>query len=57
MLKTLLKREFGAGITEIVKMAVTFNKDFFEWLEVNDLNDENNIQVAIAKSVETKKQM
>ena len=54
MLKTLPKREFGAGIAEIVKMAVTFNKDFFEWLEVNDLNDENNIQVAIAKSVETK---
>ena len=54
MLRTLPKREFGAGIAEIVKMAVTFNKDFFEWLEANDLNDENNIQVAIAKSVETK---
>ena len=54
MLKTLPKREFGAGVAEIVKMAVTFNKDFFEWLEKNDLNDENNIQVAIAKSVETK---
>ena len=54
MLKTLPKREFGAGIAEIVKMAVTFNKDFFEWLESNDLNDEKNIQIAIAKSVETK---
>ena len=54
MLKTLPKREFGAGIAEIVKMAVTFNKDFFEWLEQNDLNDEANIQIAIAKSVQTK---
>jgi 3-dehydroquinate synthase len=54
MLKTLPKREFGAGVAEIVKMAVTFNKDFFEWLETNDLNDEKNIQIAIAKSVETK---
>jgi 3-dehydroquinate synthase len=54
MLKTLPKREFGAGIAEVVKMAVTFNKDFFEWLEENDLNDEQNIKTAIAKSVETK---
>lgn len=54
MLKTLPKREFGAGVAEIVKMAVTFNKDFFEWLEQNDLNDEENLKLAIAKSVETK---
>jgi len=54
MLKTLPKREFGAGIAEIVKMAVTFNKDFFEWLEQNDLNDDENIKIAIQKSVETK---
>ena len=53
-LTTLPKREVGAGIAEIVKMAVTFNKDFFEWLEQNDLNDEENIKTAIAKSVETK---
>ena len=54
MLKTLPKREFGAGIAEIVKMAVTFNKDFFEWLEQNDLTSDDNIKIAIAKSVETK---
>lgn len=54
MLKTLPKREFGAGVAEIVKMAVTFNKDFFEWLEQNDLTKEENVQIAIAKSVETK---
>ncbi len=54
MLKTLPKREFGAGVAEIVKMAVTFNKDFFEWLEQNDLTNDENIKIAIAKSVETK---
>lgn len=53
-LTTLPKREFGAGIAEIVKMAVTFNKDFFSWLEENDLIDKENIKTAIAKSVETK---
>lgn len=53
-LKTLPKREFSAGVAEIVKMAVTFNKDFFEWLENNDLNDDENIKTAIQKSVETK---
>lgn len=53
-LKTLPKREFAAGVAEIVKMAVTFNKDFFTWLETNDLRDEENIKIAIKKSVETK---
>ncbi len=54
MLKTLPSREFGAGVAEIVKMAVTFNKDFFEWLEQNDIRDEENLKIAIQKSVETK---
>lgn len=53
-LTTLPKREFAAGVAEIVKMAVTFNAEFFEWLENNDLNSDENIKVAIAKSVETK---
>ncbi|WP_044415100.1 3-dehydroquinate synthase [Halarcobacter anaerophilus] len=53
-LTTLPKREVSAGIAEIVKMAVTFNKEFFSWLEENDLNEESNIKKAIAKSVETK---
>ncbi len=53
-LTTLPKREFGAGVAEIVKMAVCFNKDFFEWLEQHDLYDSENIKVAIQKSVETK---
>jgi len=53
-LTTLPKREFSAGVAEIVKMAVCFNKDFFQWLETNDLNDGDNIKIAIQKSVETK---
>lgn len=53
-LLTLPPREFSAGIAEIIKMAVCFNKDFFEWLEKNDLRDEQNIKIAIQKSVETK---
>jgi len=54
MLETLPKREFGAGVAEIVKMAVTFNKDFFEWLEQNNLDNTENIKIAIEKSVQTK---
>ena len=53
-LTTLPKREFAAGVAEIIKMAVTFNKEFFQWLEENDLNCKDNIKTAIAKSVETK---
>lgn len=53
-LKTLPAREFGAGVAEIVKMAVTFNRDFFEWLETNDLREGDNLLVAISKAVETK---
>ncbi len=53
-LSTLPKREFGAGIAEIIKMAVTFNKEFFEWLENHDLFLQKNIQEAIAQSVKTK---
>ena len=53
-LTTLPKREFGAGVAEIIKMAVCFDKEFFEWIEQNDLKDEQNIKTAIAKSVQTK---
>lgn len=53
-LATLPKREFAAGVAEIIKMAVCFDKEFFEWIEQNDLNDTKNIQTAIAKSVQTK---
>jgi 3-dehydroquinate synthase len=53
-LTTLPAREFGAGVAEIVKMAVTFNASFFEWLEGNDLHEGENLAVAISKAVETK---
>ena len=53
-LETLPSREFGAGVAEIVKMAVTFDIDFFEWLECADLRNSKDLQEAIKKSVETK---
>ena len=53
-LKTLPKREFSAGVAEIVKMAITFDKAFFEWLETHDLNDNENLKVAIQKSIALK---
>ena len=53
-LETLPKREFGAGVAEIVKMAVTFNKEFFNFLETADLEDKAALQEAIKKAVETK---
>jgi len=53
-LETLPKREFGAGVAEIVKMAVTFNKEFFEFLEHADLSDKAVLQEVIKQAVETK---
>ncbi|MDF1881408.1 3-dehydroquinate synthase [Sulfurimonas sp. MAG313] len=53
-LSTLPKREYSAGIAEVIKMAVCFDKDFFEWLEKADLNNPEHIKTAIAKSVKTK---
>ncbi|WP_415395841.1 3-dehydroquinate synthase [Sulfurimonas sp. CS5] len=53
-LTTLPSREFGAGVAEIVKMAVTFNKKFFEFLENADLNDSKVLQEAIKQAVATK---
>lgn len=53
-LSTLPQREFGAGVAEIVKMAVTFNKDFFQFLESADLEDKAVLQEVIQKAVQTK---
>jgi len=53
-LSTLGEREYSAGIAEIVKMAVTFDKDFFEYLENNDLKKTEVIEYAIKRSVEIK---
>ena len=53
-LETLPSREFGAGVAEIVKMAVTFNKDFFEFLESADLNNSEILMECIKQAVQTK---
>ncbi len=53
-LTTLPSREFGAGVAEIVKMAVTFNKDFFEYLERADLKDAKILEEVIKQAVQTK---
>ena len=53
-LSTLPKREFAAGVAEVVKMAVCFDADFFAWLEEADLNDELQLSEAVSKSVQTK---
>ena len=53
-LTTLPSREFGAGVAEIVKMAVTFNREFFEFLESAELNDAAVLQEVIKQAVQTK---
>ena len=53
-LTTLPSREFGAGVAEIVKMAVTFNKGFFAFLESADLRDSAVLQDTIKQAVQTK---
>jgi len=53
-LQTLPAREFSAGVAEIIKMAVTFDADFFAWLETHDLHDTKNLKIAIQKSVALK---
>ncbi|WP_345986700.1 3-dehydroquinate synthase [Sulfurimonas sp. HSL-1656] len=53
-LKTLPPREFAAGVAEIVKMAVTFDAEFFAWLESADLSQPDQLAEAVARSVQTK---
>jgi len=53
-LKTLPQREFAAGVAEIIKMAVMFDKSYFEFLETADLTDETVLKEAIRRSVELK---
>ena len=53
-LETLPSREFRAGVAEIVKMAVTFNKDFFEFLENADLKNKDILAEVIKEAVQTK---
>ncbi|PHS56272.1 MAG: 3-dehydroquinate synthase [Sulfurimonas sp.] len=53
-LTTLPSREFGAGVAEIVKIAVIFNKDFFEYLETANLQDTKIVEEVIKMAVQTK---
>lgn len=53
-LNTLPKREFAAGVAEAIKMAIMFDKEMFNFILNNTLEDEENIVKLIAKSVELK---
>ena len=53
-LKTLPPREFAAGVAEIVKMAVMFDKEYFNFLGNADFSDETVLKEAIRRSVELK---
>ncbi len=53
-LDTLPKREYAAGLAEVIKMAVMFDKEFFEFLEKNNLFDKSVAIELIAKSVKLK---
>jgi 3-dehydroquinate synthase len=53
-LKTLPKREFSAGIAEIIKMAVMFDKSYFEFLQEADFSDKDQLEKVIERSVSLK---
>lgn len=53
-LKTLPPREFAAGVAEVVKMAVMFDKEFFNYLQQADLTKVETIKEMIRRSVELK---
>jgi len=53
-LKTLPKREFSAGVAEIVKMAVMFDSKYFDFLESANLYDDEVLKEVIKRSVELK---
>ncbi len=53
-LATLPPREFRAGLAEVVKIAATFDAEFFAFLESCDLTNPEHIHKIIAKCVEIK---
>jgi len=53
-LNTLPPREFSAGLAEVIKMAVMFDKVFFNYLTSADLTSVETIKEMIRKSVELK---
>ena len=53
-LDTLPKREFSAGMAELIKMSVMFDSKFFNFLEKDSLSSKDSLEKAIARSVELK---
>ncbi|NLY03625.1 MAG: 3-dehydroquinate synthase, partial [Campylobacter sp.] len=53
-LNTLPKREFSAGVAEAIKMAITFDKKFFEFFTKSDLSDKKDLIKVIEKCVKIK---
>ena len=53
-LETLPPREFAAGVAEIVKMAVMFDRSYFEFLQTANFEDSETLKEMIRKSVELK---
>ena len=53
-LETLPEREYAAGIAEVIKMAVMFDREFFDFLERSDLKDPEVAKEMIARSVALK---
>ena len=53
-LDTLPPREFSAGVAEVIKMAVMFDRDFYNFLKEADFNNKEDIIKIIAKSVTLK---
>ncbi|MCL9820201.1 3-dehydroquinate synthase [Helicobacter sp. 14348-15] len=53
-LQTLPPKEFSAGVAEIIKMAICFDKDFFNQLCTSNLNDSNALLQVIYKAVSIK---
>jgi len=53
-LKTLPSREFSAGIAEIIKMAVMFDRDYFYFLQDADFSQKEDLEKVIERSVSLK---
>jgi 3-dehydroquinate synthase len=53
-LKTLPPREFSAGIAEIIKMAVMFDKEYFDFLQEADFSHKEDLEKVIERSVSLK---
>lgn len=53
-LRTLPKREFNSGLVEAIKIAATFDKDFFDFIKSCD-DILGNIEKIISRSLELKK--